>query len=513
MTYKQLLEYCKNENLPLPDWKTDIGEAIEKKKASFLTFVFHNARHAYKMMKSAREPNEKRTPFLQHFFDSKTDEEIFFGYFGKRLLEIIDNYSVENGRYSSNVFTKEELVDILLEEYPFLYGMFYSFGRTYSDIQMEATVKEKEKISKEKDELLNKIDVLVNLHLCEDDKLLPIINRVPEAKCIIEEIISLKNRIGILEAAKSNLLAFPYMSQIMADYETYGLEMLAKSLDWGHSAERQKKIKSIREIRKDAMDIVEKNKVSQYQLAYLLELYPALKDVIECDYSQLPIVEIDALSEYDHTRDYLTKDEYEDLSVSEKNQLALDRYVQSHTKTKWQIGRDYENYIGYKCMENGCTVEYPGSYFKLEDLGRDVIAKKDNQIFILQCKYWSSIKEIHEKHIMQLYGTIVSYCIENNCDVNSTKGVIVTNIQLSDTAKKIAEYLGIEYKEHVQMGDYPRIKCNIGHREEGETKIYHLPFDQQYDATKIDKKGEFMATTVAEAEAAGFRRASKWFGD
>ena len=37
MTYKQLLEYCKNENLPLPDWKTDIGEPIEKKKASFLT--------------------------------------------------------------------------------------------------------------------------------------------------------------------------------------------------------------------------------------------------------------------------------------------------------------------------------------------------------------------------------------------------------------------------------------------------------------------------------------------
>jgi hypothetical protein len=40
----------------------------------------------------------------------------------------------------------------------------------------------------------------------------------------------------------------------------------------------------------------------------------------------------------------------------------------------------------------------------------------------------------------------------------------------------------------------------------------HLPFDQQYDSTKIKNKGEFYAVTVAEAEAAGFRRAFKWFG-
>jgi hypothetical protein len=34
-----------------------------------------------------------------------------------------------------------------------------------------------------------------------------------------------------------------------------------------------------------------------------------------------------------------------------------------------------------------------------------------------------------------------------------------------------------------------------------------LPFDQQYDVTKVNGKDEFMAMTVAEAESAGFRRA------
>ena len=52
---------------------------------------------------------------------------------------------------------------------------------------------------------------------------------------------------------------------------------------------------------------------------------------------------------------------------------------------------------------------------------------------------------------------------------------------------------------------YPCIKCNIS--ADG-TKIYHLPFDQQYDNVKIEThKGEFYCATVKEAEDAGFRRA------
>ena len=72
---------------------------------------------------------------------------------------------------------------------------------------------------------------------------------------------------------------------------------------------------------------------------------------------------------------------------------------------------------------------------------------------------------------------------------------------------------GEKFKENIEVDDYTCIKCNIGRDMYGETKIYHLPFDQQYDSTKISKKGEFYAMTVAEAEEAGFRRAFKWFGN
>jgi len=43
-------------------------------------------------------------------------------------------------------------------------------------------------------------------------------------------------------------------------------------------------------------------------------------------------------------------------------------------------------------------------------------------------------------------------------------------------------------------------------------KIYHLPFDQQYDNTKIFEKGEFYCRTTEEAERKGFRRAFRWHG-
>lgn len=73
-----------------------------------------------------------------------------------------------------------------------------------------------------------------------------------------------------------------------------------------------------------------------------------MKDVIDEEFSQLPVIEVSEISDYDSARDYLSKEEYAELSETERNQLALDRYKKSRSRTKWQIGRDYELYVGYK---------------------------------------------------------------------------------------------------------------------------------------------------------------------
>lgn len=53
---------------------------------------------------------------------------------------------------------------------------------------------------------------------------------------------------------------------------------------------------------------------------------------------------------------FLSKEEYDRLSAMDRNQLALDRYVSSHNKSKWQIGRDYELSIGYQYEKKGMKV-------------------------------------------------------------------------------------------------------------------------------------------------------------
>ena len=209
----------------------------------------------------------------------------------------------------------------------------------------------------------------------------------------------------------------------------------------------------------------------------------------------------------DPVSNYLTKDEYKKLSSAERNQMALDRYWK-RPKSKWLVGRIYERYIGYVYEKQGYTVEYTGIFNGYEDLGRDLICQKGKEIVVIQCKHWSQFKTIYEKHIFQFFGTVFQYR-DTNPNKN-VKAVFYTSTELSDLARRFADELNIVLKEKFKMQtNYPCIKCNISQVD--GTKIYHLPFDQQYDNTKIEtKNGEFYASTVREAEDAGFRRAYRW---
>jgi len=144
-------------------------------------------------------------------------------------------------------------------------------------------------------------------------------------------------------------------------------------------------------------------------------------------------------------------------------------------------------------------------------MGRDLIVKKNGVVHIIQCKYWAQRKIIHEKHIAQLFGTTIQYKLSAT-KAKEVVPVFFTNITLSDTARLLSEYLGVKYFESEDFQDFPRIKCNVNRNELGETKIYHLPMDQQYDRTKISSRGDFFAYTVREAMENGSRRTYRWHG-
>jgi hypothetical protein len=308
--------------------------------------------------------------------------------------------------------------------------------------------------------------------------------------------------------------ALNVIATLISDFQTLQYEISAKYLQTKkHPAHSE--AKRIRELKEQTKETIYRSKLIQYKYEYLFSLFPDLEIYVD------NIESINELSQFynlgeiknevDRTRYYLSKEEYQELSENERNQLALDRYIKSQ-KSKWEIGRDYELFIGYEYSKDAWNVEYFGIEKSLNDMGRDLIAKKDGDTHIVQCKYWSQSKEIHEKHIAQLFGTTVQYTLSQRLKKDATP-VFITNINLSETAKMFADYLGVEIIERKEIQDFPRIKCNLNTDEFGsETKIYHLPMDQQYDRTKIVKQGEFFAYTVNEAVEKGFRRAYRWRG-
>ena len=270
---------------------------------------------------------------------------------------------------------------------------------------------------------------------------------------------------------------------------------------------RTTKKEEMKRLAKEKRDILRECNELRSQLSYLFYMFPWMDEYITIPPLAGSVTDSTAEAEYENLKEYLSPIEYSKLSLQEKYQLALDRY-ESKKMTKWEIGIQYERYVGYVYEQHGFAVEYRGALDGCNDMGRDIIAKKDCKVYVIQCKRWSQFKTIHENHIFQLYGSSVLYQIDHPKE--TVLPLFVTTTALSDRANTIAKILGIVVRQDLELKKYPKIKCNIG---KGGEKIYHLPFDQQYDRVVINKsKGECYCMTVAEAESLGFRRAHEWHG-
>lgn len=289
------------------------------------------------------------------------------------------------------------------------------------------------------------------------------------------------------KAFEEKTKGFPWVAEIYAIYRTSKYEDAVDALIY-KSRPAIKSAVMVRELKQRTKEAEKKYFFTLGLLKYYENLFPSLTDYQEAPDEVTQKVDSTALREpKDPARAFLSCEEWDKLSSTEKCQRALDKYCK-RKKSNWEIGREFERYIGYKYEADGWDVDYFGAKKGLEDLGRDLIAKKDHKIHVVQCKYWAKGKTIHEKHIFQLYGTSIVYAIENNLKTPPLP-VFVSSCQVSEIAQKAADRLGVCVCTDRAMPDYPCIKCNVG--RDGE-KIYHLPFDQQYDKIRIEpEKGEF----------------------
>lgn len=380
----------------------------------------------------------------------------------------------------------------------------------------ESSIKTKDEFNLTKSNLILKI---------ENDKK-EIIQKSYSIQEIQKEIQELKNKNNhliegyefkdnLIKDLKSNPKEF--ISRIASLYSDFLLVQFDISAKYLQTKKNPAEVEALRikDLKIEAKAYVEQYRQMLYRYEALFQLFPELSNYVE-DIDEIKKLEdvnsVKNLQEnFDRVQNYISKEEYQKLNVNQRNQLALDRYVKNQ-KSTWQIGRDYELFSGIEYEKKGWKVSFYGIEKKLEDMGRDLIAVKGNEHHVIQCKYWSKDKVIREKHITQLFGTTIEYSMDFSNDIKILP-VLITNISLSDKAYEFAYRLGVLVKDNTPLENFPRIKCNINKDEYGiESKIYHLPFDQQYDRTKIDKNGEFFAYTVEEAVKNGFRRAFKYHG-
>lgn len=342
------------------------------------------------------------------------------------------------------------------------------------------------------------------LEQCNED----VLSCESELKKRTHELTLIKGQ--ILSAKKLRDLSFPWLANQFAELEK---RMDNEKVDAIKSfAKKSKDI--VKQIKDEKKELVIKSKLLENTLLAYEYLFPWLEEfkTISVKDALQYVSTASNSDEYESSlRKWLSPEEYSRLSDTQKNQLALERY-QSRNKTDWEIGIEYERYIGYLYETNGYNVRYIGATEGVNDMGRDLIAEKDNTIYIIQCKRWSTEKQIHEKHIFQLFGT--TYILNLKKTKKKYIPVFYTTTHLSDVAEKCAIGLDIEVHQNFEYKDFPLIKCNVGKDENGNfTKIYHLPFDQQYDRVSIGSlDGECYVSSVSEAEEKGFRRAYRWHG-
>lgn len=327
---------------------------------------------------------------------------------------------------------------------------------------------------------------------------------------------------------RSTERTFPWVAKIHSDLISAEAESVSRRLERKkHPA--QKAADEVRRFRDSVAEIVARAKHAEYKSVIYESAFPFLVDLIEGAPTETLAAPGERARDDDENpeRRFIAEAEYERLSTAERSQLALERYKR-RGKTNWEIGRDYERFIGYQYEKLGWEVEFHGAMMGFDDLGRDLIARRPDKTLIIQCKYWAQWRDIHESAVFQLFGSLVDYLVEKGLmgeggtllpddDVfssmkrNGVEAVFVTSTSMSERASKACEALRIKADCNIALSEYPMIKCNVGRNDQ---KLYHLPFDQQYDRIKIEKsKGEFYAFTAVEAEAAGFRRAFKWRPD
>ena len=231
-----------------------------------------------------------------------------------------------------------------------------------------------------------------------------------------QEITVLETRRGELESRLNVVQSI--VDQTLQDWRQHGA-MLPSLREWSDKVRAEydaqivsylknkshPAIRASEEVKKALAKARESKKEAERlsaQLAVYESQAPWLAEFTDCTVEEI----IEGIKEEEELRDlyssgddpvalFVPKTEWTKLSVSERNQRALDRYwTGSRRRTAWTAGIQYERFIGYQYESTGFEVEYHGAKLGKSDLGIDLVCNKGSKTHIVQCKRLSEKKGI-----------------------------------------------------------------------------------------------------------------------
>lgn len=234
---------------------------------------------------------------------------------------------------------------------------------------------------------------------------------------------------------------FRFVAEMISDWETIVYDNTCFFLRTKKHPAIKKSLE-VKKLKEETRNIICNLKEMKYKYQFLLEAFPELKKYVDDAESLKHLADYKDFNEFkeerDEVLDWISLEEYKMMSEDDRNQLALDRYKKAH-KSEWQIGMQYEMYIGYYLRKEGFHVVQYGIEHGLEDLGRDIIATRMEDgmevTYIIQCKNWAKDKLIHENVVCQLYGTTMQYEFTHKGLFTKVKPLLFVTNELSDIAK------------------------------------------------------------------------------
>jgi len=100
-------------------------------------------------------------------------------------------------------------------------------------------------------------------------------------------------------------------------------------------------------------------------------------------------------------------------------------------------------------------VDWRGLDLGFNDGGIDIVATKDNNMFLLQCKNWKESSEVTDKHLRVFYGDVNVYREENNLSEYIVYPVFITkHYQLAYNGKMWIKNKNVTYFDFKEFKEF-----------------------------------------------------------